>query len=236
MIEYSNYGYLDRNVIREIGRNFKDFNGNAFRFWSLDFCAKYIVKDEATLDVVCGKNQLGPYLRSKGYNIFGIDGGVSNFTRPTKTQRIVYKGFPIMVAPHMPPMPYDDNSFDCCVLIDVWRWLHPGQKHSASEFTIFTKGNSNICQGRYLEIIKEVCRITRKKIIIVERVYIQPDLPFEFGRAMDIMKGNNFHIGQLGRGPMDTFLMMDKAIQKPREFESRRATYFGIGMIATKET
>ena len=245
MIAYSTNDYLSKSYTDNLFKSQPWHQGMACRLWSISFILENIV-GKTVLDVLCGKNIIGSYLINKGYDAVGLDMGIGAFqhANTAKTKKIIYnKNFPIFMSPAS-SMPFGDDSFDTVYTNDIFRWLCKDQRWLSSGFRFLTDGEIWHCRTLFEELLYEVMRVAKKRIIIVDRVNIPTGdkctKNLRFKEVIKMLRANDWLVkGRLpsnNLSPLKDTLIEDQIRRKlDRKTKFERATYYFLGIIAERK-
>jgi len=246
MFEYSSSNYLDQKHIDVLSRDYPNYNGNAVRNWQVNFIIEKVLEDIGMsykyLEVLCGKNPMSHYLKDIGINVVGLDGGKSAFSTYAndKVKRTKYKNMDIYIS-DSDKTPFKNNYFDVSYCLDIYRWFRENQIKIASDFCKYTVEDIFYCNKKFIATIREMCRVTSKKIIIVDRFYVFKGKGVKphplWYRIVNTLNDNGFKTGPLPSeygDPKDKLVVDIVRRINSEEENERRVSFYGMAVVGEK--
>jgi SAM-dependent methyltransferase len=243
MIEFSNSVYLRKRHIDSLVELYSDYNGDSVRNWGVNFIIEEVIGDlkYKYLDVLCGKNPMSVYLKKIGAKVVGLDGGKSAFSTYAydKTKKTNYRGLEVYVSDSN-KMPFEDDFFDVSYCMDIFRWFRKEQVGLKNSFCSFTPSDLMHCNDMFINTILEMCRVTKRKIIVVDRFFLcnwvlRPNPPWNM--LVKALNTNGFETGIL---PPDYNLPQNKLVvdvvvrDRDGKTDDRRVSFYGIAVVGEK--
>ncbi len=154
------------------------------RYFRKPFIINHLDQKWKILDLGCGDLWLTKYLRKLNYNVVGIDKSLD-------------AKYPYTIECDANNLPFDDNSFDCVLMVEVVEHINP--KTAYSEIRRVLKPNGKIIVTTpnpkfewFIELLKKLRIVKYHGSPHINTIYLD-ELPFEL-----ITKFNMFLIDQVG--------------------------------------
>jgi len=239
-VDYSNTDYLNSVHVDNIMECFPRFSGNSVRLWAVNFVASYVFdlsNTEWVADFVCGKSGLTVYL-NKYFKVTGFDNGRDNFHKVDRNG-FEYEGIPVVLG-DCRNVRLPGRHFDCSYMIDAWWWVKKNPKKAADYYSKISKDEADWTQKEYERILREMCRVTNRRVIVVDKESIElkgGSGRYGWGKASTIklLEDEGFEVGWDGiKCSSPNVVDQVLAVSQREEKNYTRIAYYGVGIVADR--